>query len=231
VIALLLGFLIGVRHALEADHVAAVASLATRSASLRESVKVAAAWGSGHAASLVLAGAAVLALGVSLPESVARGFEMLAGVVLIALGVDVLRRARRRRIHVHVHEHDGARHVHVHAHQDDQRPHDASAHEHEHATGLLPRALAVGSLHGLAGSGALVLLSVQMVESRLQAFAYVVAFALGSVLGMVAFSLALSLPLAWSPRLLQGRTGKLETLLGVATIAVGGWMAVQAAAF
>jgi hypothetical protein len=229
---LLMGFLIGVRHALEADHVAAVASLATRSASLGDKLKLAAAWGGGHAASLVLAGAALIVLGVSLPERAARGFEALAGAVLVALGIDVLRRVRARRIHVHVHRHgDGPLHLHAHAHHGDPAPHAESAHAHAHdrARGLLPRALALGGLHGLAGSGALVLLSLHALGSAAQAFAYVVTLALGSVLGMVAFSLALSLPLAWSPRLVRASAGRLETVLGLATIALGCWMAVQAA--
>lgn len=226
---LLLGFLVGVRHALEADHLAAVASLATRSASLADKVKVAAAWGGGHAASLLLVGSALIALGVSLPETASRGFEFLAAAVLVALGIDVLRRLRKQHVHFHVHEHDGARHLHAHAHGEEA--HATSAHAHEHARGLLPRALAMGGLHGLAGTGALVLVSMPLLGSGLQAFAYILTFALGSVLGMVAFSVALSLPLAWSPRLLEASAGKLEATLGVVTIAVGCWMAVRAAAF
>lgn len=228
---LLLGFLVGVRHALEADHVAAVTTLASRSASLMDRVKVAAAWSSGHALSLVALGTVLIALGTTLPERVARGFEIAAAVVLIVLGIDVLRRARRRRIHVHVHQHgDGARHVHVHAHENEAR-HDPAAHQHDHVHGLLPRALAVGGIHGLAGSGALVLLPMQALGSGLWALAYVGCFAVGSILGMVAFAVVLSLPLSLSPRLVERAAGRLEAVLGVATIAIGGWMAVQAAAF
>lgn len=226
---LLLGFLVGVRHALEADHLAAVASLATRSASLGDKIKVAVAWGGGHAASLVLLGALLMGFGVTLPEAASRTFELVAGVVLIALGIDVLRRVRRQRIHFHLHQHgDGPRHLHAHAHRGDGS-HEKSQHRHEHAHGLLPRALAIGSLHGLAGTGALVLVSLQLLGSGMEALAYVLTFALGSILGMVLFSLALSLPLSLSPRLLEASAGKLEATLGLVTIAVGGWMAVQAA--
>jgi len=230
VIALLaLGFLVGVRHALEADHLAAVASLATRSASLLDKVKVAAAWGGGHAASLLLLGALLLLLGVSLPESASRGFEFLAGVVLVGLGIDVLRRLRKQRIHFHVHRHGGgARHLHAHAHADDGA-HAVSDHAHAHARGLLPRALVIGGLHGLAGSGALVLVSMQLLGSGVEALAYVLLFALGSILGMVAFSVALSMPFAWSPRLLEASAGRLEATLGVITIGIGCWMAYTSA--
>ncbi len=97
--------------------------------------------------------------------------------------------------------------------------------------GLLPRALAVGSLHGLAGSGALVVLSMQMMGSGLRALVYVVCFAVGSIVGMVAFALVLALPFRISPRLLDRFAGRLEAVVGLATIGIGGWMAVQAAAF
>lgn len=228
---LVLGLLVGMRHALEADHIAAVTSLASRSASLADRIKVAAVWGGGHALSLMILGGVLVALGTTLPERVARGFEIAAGVMLVALGADVLRRLRLRRIHFHVHRHaDGARHLHAHAHQPEMR-HDAAAHDHQHVRGLLPHALAVGGLHGLAGSGALVLLSMQMLGSGARAIAYVICFAIGSIAGMVAFSLALSLPFAISPRLLERVAGRLEAALGIATISIGCWMAVHAAAF
>jgi sulfite exporter TauE/SafE len=231
VAVLLLGLLVGVRHALEADHIAAVATLATRAASVTDKVKVAAVWGGGHAVSLIVLGSLLIALGTSLPEPVARGVEIAGGGMLIALGIDVLRRLRARRVHFHVHQHgDRARHVHAHAH-DERSHHDPTAHDHQHTQGLLPRALAIGSIHGLAGSGALVLLSMQLLGSRLHALAYVLCFALGSILGMMAFSLALSLPLSISPRLLERVSGKLEAALGVVTIGVGCWMAVQAVGF
>ncbi|HSP96426.1 MAG TPA: urease accessory protein [Candidatus Dormibacteraeota bacterium] len=228
---LALGLLVGLRHALEADHIAAVTSLASGSGSLLERVKVAAIWGSGHAAALMILGGALVALGTALPEPVARGLEIAAGGMLIALGVDVLRRLRARRVHVHVHQHgDGVRHLHAHAH--DATPHRAPvAHDHRHVRTLLPRALAVGGIHGLAGSGALVVLSMQTLGSGMLAVAYVACFAVGSILGMVAFSLMLTLPFALSPRLLELTAGRLEAAVGVVTISIGCWMALQAAAF
>lgn len=228
---LALGLLVGLRHALEADHIAAVTSLASGSGSLLERVKVAAIWGSGHAAALMILGGALVALGTALPEPVARGLEIAAGGMLIALGVDVLRRLRARRVHVHVHQHgDGVRHLHAHAH--DATSHRApAAHDHRHVRTLLPRALAVGGIHGLAGSGALVVLSMQTLGSGMLAVAYVACFAVGSILGMVAFSLMLTLPFALSPRLLELTAGRLEAAVGVVTISIGCWMALQAAAF
>jgi hypothetical protein len=222
---LLLGFALGARHALDADHVAAVAALATRAASAAERVKLAGMWGLGHAGTLFALGAAVIALGVSVPAGVADAFEGAVGVVLVVLGADVLRRLRARRVHFHVHEHDdGTRHFHAHAHE---RP--AAGHAHEHPRGLLPRALLVGTVHGLAGSAALALLSLDVAGSPAQAFAYLAVFGLGSIAGMCALSLAISLPLRLLPARLGTAQVGLEGALGVLTIALGSWIAAGAA--
>jgi cytochrome c biogenesis protein CcdA len=224
------GFLMGVRHALEADHVAAVASLATRSRSPRESVAMAALWGGGHAAVLTVIGGLLAALDMSLPPALARAFEAAAGLVLVALGVDVIRRVRRRRVHAHLHRHgDGVRHLHLHAH--DAEPaaaHDPERHDHGHPARALRRAALVGSLHGLAGSGALVVLAVQAAQSRAHALAYIGVFGLGSVLGMVLFSVAIALPLRLQARHLSWTARALEGALGAVTVAVGAWMTLQA---
>ena len=105
---LFLGFFLGVRHALEADHVAAVAALATRSSSFANTVRVSAAWGVGHTLTLVLFGSILLALGASLPPNAGRVIESAVGVMLVLLGIDVLRRLHHKRVHLHVHRHDGA---------------------------------------------------------------------------------------------------------------------------
>jgi uncharacterized membrane protein len=218
---LLLGFLLGMKHALEADHVAAVAALATRSSSTRERMTLAGMWGLGHAGTLVLVGTGVLALGVSLPPVLARTFEGIVGVMLIFLGVDVLRRLRRRGVHLHRHQHeDGTVHVHAHAHE------GSVGHVHVHPPRTVPRALLVGSLHGLAGSAALLVLAVGMAQSAAQAFAYLALFGLGSIVGMCALSLAISLPLRHLPHHLGSASWGLEGALGTLTIALGSWIAV-----
>src|SRR5688572_24493805 len=112
---LLLGVLLGLRHALEADHLAAVAALATGRRSLGRSVLQGAAWGAGHGLVLLAVGAVCLFLRVTVPESLAQVLEAGVGVMLVALGWGVLRRVVKRRIHVHVHRHDDGT-VHLHAH-------------------------------------------------------------------------------------------------------------------
>ena len=225
---LFLGFLLGIRHALEADHVAAVASLAARSGRIRDTVRIASWWATGHGATLIVLGSVFVALGASLPEQLERSFEAIVGLVLVALGADVLRRLRSEHVHFHVHEHEGTgQHLHAHAHEE-AVAHDASHHAHAHPRGVVARSFAVGSLHGLAGSGALVLLSTEQAGSPARAIAYLVLFALGSVLGMVAFSIAISLPMRLSSRWLERASGGLQTTLGALSIALGLWVTVRA---
>jgi ABC-type nickel/cobalt efflux system permease component RcnA len=223
---LVLGFLLGLRHALEADHVAAVASLATRSPRLAHTVRLAVAWGVGHTLALVCFGAALLALEISLPEEAGRALESVVGVVLVLLGADVLRRWRRKNVHFHLHEHGGRRHFHAHAHEG-EREHDPQRHEHQHASGLWRRALVVGGVHGLAGTAALAVLSLEALPSFTWAVIYLALFGFGSILGMVLLSLVISLPFRWSAAPLGRARGRLEAALGVLTILLGGWMALQ----
>lgn len=226
---LLLGFLLGLRHAVEADHVAAVAALATRSAAVADRVKLAGAWGLGHAGTVLVLGVIVLGLGLTLPPGLSRAFEGAVGVMLILLGLDVLRRLRAKRIHVHTHRHDDGRlHYHAHAHER-SLVHEPEDHAHAHPVRLLPRALLVGSVHGLAGSAALVVLSLQMARSTPEAIAYLALFGLGSILGMCVLSLAIAIPLRRAPQRLGAGLHRLEGALGMLTVVLGTWIAVTSA--
>jgi cytochrome c biogenesis protein CcdA len=224
---LFLGLLLGMRHALDADHVAAVASLATRSATRRDTMRLAAAWGLGHTATLMMLGGVLAALDATLPAEVSRALEAAVGLMLVALGIDVLRRVRRQRIHFHVHAHDsGVRHFHAHVHGQEVA-HDTAAHRHVHrqnASGLSSRAMLIGGVHGLAGSAGLTLLSLQTLPSVGTALVYLALFGLGSILGMVLFSLVLSWPLGWAARHLERTSQSLELALGSLTIGIGCWV-------
>jgi ABC-type nickel/cobalt efflux system permease component RcnA len=217
---LLFGFLLGVRHALEADHVAAVAALATRTSSHRGLLRLAAGWGTGHTLTILAVGAVVIAVGVSLPSASAHTLDRVVGAVLVLLGADVLRRALARRMHAHVHEHDdGSRHLHLHFH-DAEPEATAARHEHEHERRGVGRALAMGSLHGLAGSAALLLLVLPNAGGGLAALGCLAVFGVGSIVGMLLFSLAIAFPLQLAMRSVSAMAG-LEGVLGTATILVG----------
>lgn len=228
---LFLGVLMGMRHALEADHLAAVASLATRTRSLRAALLQATAWGLGHTLTLFLFGGACLLLGAAVPASWARSLESVVGVMLILLGGQVLWRIRSRRVHLHVHSHgDGLTHLHAHRHAADEI-HDRSHHEHPHGAGLPLRALFVGMVHGLAGSAALVLLTVLSVGSPWQGLAYIALFGLGSILGMAVLGSVIAVPLHASARRLGRFHVGLEAVVGLTTIVIGARMLYELSRF
>jgi cytochrome c biogenesis protein CcdA len=215
-----LGFLLGMQHALEADHIAAVSSIAARRSHVADIVKHGLTWGLGHTLTLfVFAGAAIL-LGRAIPETIARPMETAVGVMLIVLGAHVLWRLRRDRVHFHKHGHgDGTAHFHAHSHAGETAPHVRTAHAHEH--GFRWRTLLVGLMHGMAGSAALLVLAVSQASSSAVGLAYVALFGIGSMIGMGALSTLIAVPLAISARWLTWANRGLQGAVGLATIAIG----------
>lgn len=219
---LLLGFLLGMRHAFEADHIAAVASLTTRASSLRSGLRHGAAWGLGHALTLFLFGGMVLFVTSVVPQQIAHWLELTVGIMLVILGTDVIRRLVNERVHFHSHSHGGERaHFHAHSHQGEKREdHDAARHNHHHPSGFPIRALLVGLMHGMAGSAALILLTLQTISSPWLGLVYIALFGIGSIVGMGLFSLVVAIPLRASRHLTWVYNG-LQAIIGTATIALG----------
>jgi hypothetical protein len=215
-----LGFLLGMQHAREADHIAAVSSIAARRSHVADIVKHGLTWGLGHTLTLfVFAGAAIL-LGRAIPETIARPMETAVGVMLIGLGAHVLWRLWRDRVHFHKHGHgDGTVHFHAHSHARETAPHVRTAHAHEH--GFRWRTLLVGLMHGMAGSAALLVLAVSQASSSAVGLAYVALFGIGSMIGMGALSTLIAVPLAISARWLTWANRGLQGAVGLATIAIG----------
>jgi len=215
-----LGFLLGMQHALEADHIAAVSSIAARRSHVADIVKHGLTWGLGHTLTLfVFAGAAIL-LGHAIPETIARPMETAIGVMLIGLGVHVLWRLWRDRVHFHKHGHgDGTVHFHAHSHGGETAPHVRTAHAHEH--GFRWRTLLIGLMHGMAGSAALLVLAVSQASSPAVGLGYVALFGIGSMIGMGALSMVIAVPLAVSARWLTWANRGLQGAVGLATIAIG----------
>jgi ABC-type nickel/cobalt efflux system permease component RcnA len=219
---LALGFLLGMRHALDADHLAAVATLATRSRSVAHTVLQGVAWGTGHTVTLMLFGGAVLVLGLALPERAAQALELAVGVMLVALGADVLFRVWRKRVHFHAHRHaDGVAHFHAHSHAHETAPHDPARHDHPHPRRFPARALLVGMVHGMAGSAALILLSLEALRSPAWGLVYIAIFGVGSILGMAALSAAIAVPLRLTSRHLTRAYDGLSAAVGLGTLLLG----------
>lgn len=199
---LALGFLIGMQHALEADHVAAVGAMAAGGPSSKRGLALrGAVWGLGHTITLFAICSAVILTGLTLSDQAAAAMEFGVGFMLVLLGIDVVRRMRKQRIHFHVHSHDdGKAHLHAHSHADAQQSHDEDPHRHSHRSGFPIRALLVGLVHGAAGSAALLALAVASTKDPLTAVAYVAIFGVGSILGMAALSFAAAWPLGAAER-------------------------------
>jgi hypothetical protein len=219
-----LGFLLGMQHALEADHIAAVSSIAARRTEVGDIVKHGLTWGLGHTLTLFAFAGAAIILGRAIPEHFARPIETAVGFMLVGLGAHVLWRMWRDRVHFHTHLHgDGTVHVHAHSHAENPVeaavPHARDLHEHAH--GFRWRTLLVGLMHGMAGSAALLVLTVSQASSPAVGLGYVALFGIGSMIGMGALSTVIAVPLAVSARWLTWANSGLQGAVGVITIAIG----------
>lgn len=217
---LVLGLLLGLQHALEADHLAAVASLSASTNRLRDAAAQGIVWGIGHTLTLLVIGSAALILGVSIGDRLALVLELLVGLMLVGLGIDVLQRLWRNRIHFHVHRHGEETHIHAHSH-DTGRTHAEDVHDHRHPSKIPLRPLLVGMTHGLAGSAALMVLVLGSVQSVWTGLLYIVLFGTGSILGMTVLAVVISLPLRWSAGRLQWTYRSLVGMLGLLTVGLG----------
>jgi ABC-type nickel/cobalt efflux system permease component RcnA len=201
-----LGFALGLQHALDADHIAAVCAIVSENRSVLRSSLIGAFWGLGHTASLFLVGLVVIGLRLTIPEPLALGLEFCVAIMLVALGVNALRKSLRIEVHRHAHAHAGAAHAH-----DGDAPHvhaSEHAHLHVHVIGRghheLPllrqarRPLLIGMVHGLAGSAALMLLVLSTISSPWIGLAYVAIFGIGSIGGMGLMSSVIGLPFAFT---------------------------------
>jgi sulfite exporter TauE/SafE len=221
---LVFGFLLGIRHALEADHIATVASLVSGHSSRRQMITQGLAWGVGHSLTLLLFGAAALWVDTLIPQHLASSLEMVVGAMMILLGIDVVRRALKSRFHLHSHRHeDGRMHLHIHGHTDvELQRHDGpDSHHHVHANTFPLRALLLGLIHGMAGSAALILLFVDSITSLSQGLLYIAIFSMGSILGMLLFSVIISIPLGLTAKKLTVFHHGLQVSIGLITCGIG----------
>jgi high-affinity nickel permease len=215
------GFVLGLRHALDADHVAAVATLAVPGDGLRRALASGMSWGFGHALTIGLAGGTALVLRSAIPERLALVFEFAVGLMLLALGVMALRGAVRDRVHVHQHRHDDVAHAHLHFHAAAHAKETMAPHRHAHPFRFALRPFLVGSLHGLAGSAALALLVLATIPSILAGCLYLVLFGAGSTLGMMLMSLILGAPLLIARRRALWMSTALRAAAGLGSLGMG----------
>lgn len=214
--ALAVGFLLGLRHALDADHVAAVSTFVTRHRGPYAWCVIGGFWGIGHTAALLLAALATSLVGLRIPHGVDTALETLVALLVVGLGANVLRQTLRSvRVHRHEHAHDGRSHRHLHVHVG-----STVSHTHGHAIGGGARPLLMGALHGLSGSAALLLLVLATIPSPLAALLYVAVFGVGSMVGMVVVSAVIGIPFVTGRSSEWVRIG-LQLAVGVGSLGIG----------
>lgn len=233
VTVLIIGFTLGLKHATEVDHVVAISTIVSQHKNVFRSAIVGALWGAGHTASLLVVGAIALLLRVAIPERVSGWLEFGVALMIIGLGISALWRALRKgtQIHVHEHSHDGLKHKHIHFHDHEKKHEPSATSRHSHAVARVGfKPLLIGTMHGLAGSGALTLLVLTQISSSWIALLYLAIFGLGSIAGMVLMSGLLGLPFALTSRSLTQIHGRLQAVAAVLSICFGVWYAYHTGA-
>lgn len=209
------GFLLGLRHAMDADHVAAVSTLLSQRPNFKTSGFIGIWWGLGHTMMLMLVGLVVMTFQIRILPIWREGLEMGVGVMLVAMGSSLAWTLYRERWHFHVHQHEGQSHMHFHSHRQEE------GHIHSHWFRLSFPPFLVGMTHGLAGSAALVVLVISTTHSIWEGMTYILVFGVGSILGMLLLGMAMTVPLIWSAGLSHRALRTLQGVASVCSIAVG----------
>jgi hypothetical protein len=243
---LFLGFLLGMRHATDADHVVAIATIVSRERSVAGSALIGAAWGVGHTVTVIAVGAAIIVFGVVIPPRLGMSMEFAVGIMLVLLGVLTLAGIGRAGgaahahasvsggheldVHDHLHAHGDYLHRHLHGHgpgahghADEQTPLarlDRSAFSRIALYGWL-RPFVVGLVHGLAGSAAVALMILSIIREPAAALGYLLLFGLGTIVGMMLITLILSAPFAFTAVNLPKFNWRLRVASGLVSFSFG----------
>ncbi len=226
-VALTLGFLLGLRHATDADHVVAVSTIVSEYRNAWRGIWIGASWGLGHTTPLLVLGIVILLLKdavLSRYEDVAPFLEFGVGAMLVFLGVQVFWKLRRSRIHSHVHSEDVNAHVHIHAHgPEGETPVDAQVHHGFFRPGrpfFRVKSYVIGIVHGLAGSAAVMLVLLPQIASFWAGIGYLVLFGVGTVVSMGIITVGLGIPFAVSARF-EGLNRVVAWVAGAASLVFG----------
>jgi ABC-type nickel/cobalt efflux system permease component RcnA len=217
---------LGLRHATDPDHLAAVTTLIAsgKERTKRAAARLGFAWGLGHATSLFAFGLPIVLFKAYLPEPVQQGAETTIGFVIIALAVWLLVRWRRGIFHLHLHEHGAGSHVHVHDHA------RRDLHAHRHA--LKPRsplqAYGIGLVHGMGGSAGVGVLLLAAIHDHVVAVVALALFAFFTAVSMSLLSTGFGLTLSSEP--VRRSFARLAPVLGTASLLFGVWYALGALA-
>lgn len=243
---LALGFMLGMRHATDPDHVVAITTIVAGHRNVRSAALIGAAWGIGHTLTILLVGSAIILFKWVIPPRLGLGMELAVAVMLIVLGVanlaGTVRWIRRQRsaaraahVHSHAHSHGDYVHTHPHGHAPETHPHrdDATPLARiDHQLGTLTayrliRPLVVGIVHGLAGSAAVALLVLATIQTPLWSVLYLLIFGIGTIAGMMVITAAISVPFALSGGQFLRLQRSLRVASGLISLAFGLVVAYQ----
>ena len=241
-----IGFVLGMRHATDPDHVIAVSTIVTRERKMSRAALIGAAWGVGHTLTILLVGSAIILFRVVLPTRLGLSMELAVGVMLVWLGIRNVRAlipwslaalrptALKEDTHPHYHTHGDYVHVHSHA-QPSRHPHDP---QHTPVAALdrrfsrlslyrLGRPLLVGTVHGLAGSAAVALLVLSAIPNPRWAALYLAIFGLGTVLGMMMITFTLGATVIYSQKRFAHIGRQFAMVAGLISIGFGLFITYQ----
>ena len=227
------GFLLGMRHAADPDHVIAVSTIVSRQGNIRHAGLIGILWGLGHTITILLVGAAIILFNLAIPTRVGLVMELAVGLMLILLGVLNLTGVTQwvtnrftpgasdgEVIHFHTHRHGEHSHSHVHGHRPEVHLHLDDTSERPSPNAIqrigryqLFRPLVVGIVHGLAGSAAVALLVLATIHDARWAVAYLLVFGVGTIAGMMVITVIIGAPFAYAGK----RFGSFNRFLGVAS--------------
>lgn len=218
---LLTGFVLGLRHAIDADHLAAVSTIVAEKKSLWTASLVGGLWGVGHTISLLAVGSLVVLFKLQISVANEAKLEAIVGGMLVVLGVNALQKLfTAERIHAHTHEHGEREHVHIHVH----RKEESAADSHHRFT---LRSVVIGMVHGLAGSAALMLLVVPTISSAPVALLYILIFGIGSIGGMMVMSLLIGLPLHFTAKRFEFLNKGIRFAAGIFSLGLGAFIVYE----
>ena len=218
--------LLGLRHASDPDHLAAVSTLVAsgKERSSRAAAKLGLVWGLGHATTLFVFGLPIVLANAYLPERVQQGAETTVGVMIVLLAVWLLVRWRRGIFHVHVHDHGTGRHAHAHTHRTDL----SHAHRSPARARTPLQAYGIGLLHGMGGSAGVGVLLLATIDDHVLAVAALFLLALFTAVSMSILTTGFGATLSAAP--VRGALHRFAPVVGVTSMAFGIWYALGALA-